>query len=124
MPYAVLADTVLILHLGFVVFVCVGAVAVYLRPKLALLHVPCVLYGAAIELVGWVCPLTPLEQNLRQLAGQEGYSGGFIQHYAGGLLYPDEWASVRVWLGLALVAFNVIAYALIAYRVVRRRRSA
>lgn len=116
MLQAALADLILVAHLGFVVFVTVGALAVYCRPRLALLHVPCLAYGAALELIGWICPLTPLEQDLRLQAGQEGYTGGFIEHYVGGLLYPGDWDALRVWLGLALVAFNVIVYSLILTR--------
>jgi hypothetical protein len=120
---AALADLILVAHLGFVVFVTVGALAVFFRPRLALLHVPCLAYGAALELIGWICPLTPLEQGLRLQAGQEGYTGGFIEHYVGGLLYPGDWDARRVWLGLALVVFNVVAYSLILVRIRRNRRA-
>mgnify|MGYP000149164081 CR=1 FL=1 len=123
MWYAVLADLTLLLHLGFVLFVCLGAVAVFFRPRLATLHLPCVFYGAAIELVGWICPLTPFEQRLRILAGQEGYTGGFIEHYVGGLLYPANWQSTRIWLGAALVAANLVLYGALVLRL-RRARSA
>ncbi len=123
MLQAALADLILVAHLGFVVFVTVGALAVFFRPRLALLHVPCLAYGAALELIGWICPLTPLEQGLRLQAGQEGYTGGFIEHYVGGLLYPGDWDARRVWLGLALVVFNVVAYSLILVRIRRNRRA-
>jgi len=118
---AALADLILVAHLGFVVFVTVGALAVYFRPRVAFLHVPCLLYGAALELIGWVCPLTPLEQGLRLQAGQEGYTGGFIEHYVGGLLYPGDWDTLRVWLGLALIVFNVVIYSLVIGRTRRNR---
>jgi hypothetical protein len=118
---AALADLILVTHLGFVVFVTVGALAVYFRPRLAFLHVPCLAYGAALELIGWICPLTPLEQDLRLQAGQRGYTGGFIEHYVGGLLYPGEWDALRVWLGLSLVAFNVVIYSLVFARTRRNR---
>lgn len=123
MLYGMLADLVLVVHVGFVLFVAAGAVAVACRPRLALLHVPCVVYGAALELVGWICPLTPLEQTLRLRAGQEGYAGGFIEHYLGGLLYPADWHSARIWLGVALVGFNVIVYAFLIARALRARRT-
>jgi hypothetical protein len=123
MLYGTLADLVLLLHMGFVLFVSVGAVALLWRPRLALLHVPCLLYGSALEFVGWICPLTPLEQGLRLQAGQGGYTGGFIEHYVGGLLYPDNWSSMRIWLGLALLSFNVVVYAILVARSVRRRRT-
>ncbi len=73
--------------------------------------------------MGWICPLTPLEQNLRRQAGQGGYSGGFIEHYVGGLLYPADWSSLRIWLGLALVVFNIAMYAFIVYHLMRTRRA-
>lgn len=123
MLQATLANLILVIHLGFVLFVSVGALAVLILPRLAIVHIPCVVYGAAIELVGWVCPLTPLEQSLRSEAGQQGYSGGFIEHYVGGLLYPADWATARVWLGLALVTVNVVVYSLIVTRI-RRNRAA
>lgn len=122
MLQATLADLILVLHLGFVLFVSVGALAVLLRPWLAIFHIPCLLYGSALELVGWVCPLTPLEQDLRLQAGQEGYAGGFIEHYVGGLLYPADWDTARIWMGLALIVFNVIVYAVVAARIRRKRR--
>ncbi len=121
MLQATLADLILIAHLGFVLFVSVGALGVFFFPRLAAIHIPCLLYGSALELVGWICPLTPLEQDLRLQAGQEGYSGGFIEHYVGGLLYPGDWETTRVWLGLALVFFNVVIYALLIARLRRSR---
>ena len=121
MLQAALADLILVTHLGFVVFVTVGALAVYFRPRLAFLHVPCLAYGAALELIGWICPLTPLEQDLRLQAGQRGYTGGFIEHYVGGLLYPGDWDALRVWLGLSLIAFNVVIYSLVFARTRRNR---
>jgi hypothetical protein len=104
MWHGMLADLVLVAHLGFVAFVALGAVAVLYRPKLALIHLPCLAYGSALEFIGWVCPLTPLEQKLRVQAGQEGYAGGFVEHYVGGLLYPDTGprpASGSVWFSSA-----------------------
>jgi hypothetical protein len=118
---ATLADLILIAHLGFVLFVSVGALGVFFYPRLAAIHLPCLLYGSALELVGWICPLTPLEQDLRLEAGQKGYSGGFIEHYVGGLLYPGDWEATRVWLGLALVILNVIIYSLVIARLRRSR---
>jgi len=123
MWHGALADLILVLHFLFVAFVSVGAVAVLLRPPLAFIHLPCFLYGAAIELVGWICPLTPLEQALRLRAGQQGYAGGFIEHYVGGLLYPGDWHSVRIWLGLALVLFNLLLYGLLAVRLLGKGRT-
>ncbi len=111
-----LADLVMLVHLGFVLFVVAGALLVLRHPRLAWVHVPSALYGATIEIVGWVCPLTPLEQALRRAAGSVSYSGGFIEHYVGGLLYPADWDRLRIWLGIAVLALNAAAYARLLLR--------
>ena len=89
MPYRLLADALLVLHLGFVLFVVLGGLLVLRRPRLAWLHLPAVVWGAAIEFTGGICPLTPLENRWRVQAGGSGYQGGFIEHYVTAALYPD-----------------------------------
>jgi len=89
MSARLLADVVLLLHLGFVLFVAAGALAVLRWPRLAWLHLPAVAWGVGISFTGAVCPLTPLEQWLHTRAGQHGYAGGFIEHYLLGIVYPE-----------------------------------
>jgi len=96
-----------------------GGLAALRRPRLALAHLPCLAYGISIELVGWVCPLTPIERHLRRLAGQQGFEGGFLEHYVGAVVYPVDWAHLHVWLGIALLAFNVVVYGLLVSRLRR-----
>lgn len=100
------------LHAAFVVFVAGGGFLVLWRRRVAWLHVPAALYGAAIELFGWICPLTPLEVRFRRAAGQAGYEGGFIEHVLTDMLYLPlpVWEEVRVWLGLLVVGGNVLIY--------------
>ena len=119
MVYAVLADVVMGVHFAFVVFVAAGGFAVLVRPRVAWAHVPCALYGAAIEFFGWTCPLTPLEIDLRRAAGQAGYSGSFLGQYLEGILYPAGWSDVHVWLGAAVLVGNGAIY---GWAVWRRRR--
>lgn len=109
--HGILADVVMLLHFGFVLFVALGALLLLRWPRAAWIHLPCVLYGAAIEFFGWVCPLTPLEIQLRRRAGAAGYEGGFIQNYLEGVLYPAGWADVHVWLGVAVLLGNGLLYA-------------
>ena len=74
-------------------------------------HLPCAVYGAAIELWGWVCPLTPLENRLRELGGERGYAGGFIEHYLVPLVYPAPLThGLQLLLGVAVVAANAGIY--------------
>jgi hypothetical protein len=122
MIYTLLADLVLLAHLAFVLFVVLGGIAVWRRPKIAWLHLPAIIWGALIEFMGWICPLTPLEQFLRRLAGVKGYSGGFVDHYLLPLLYPEGLTrDVQILLGVLVLAINAIAYALIFLRRQRAR---
>ncbi len=90
MLYRLLADLVVVVHLAFIVFVAVGALLAWRRPWLVLLHAPSVVWALAGATVGVACPLTPLEKALRRLAGQEGYGGGFVDHYIEGVVYPES----------------------------------
>ncbi|UCG77040.1 MAG: DUF2784 domain-containing protein [Gemmatimonadota bacterium] len=112
----------MLLHFGFVIFVIAGGLLVLWRPRFSWLHIPCALYGAAIELFGWVCPLTPLEQSLRRTAGQGGYEGGFIEHYVRPILYPANWRDIHVLLGIAVVVVNVGIYVWVWRRLRRQAR--
>lgn len=122
MIYRLLADVVLVLHLGFVVFVVLGGLLVLRWPRIAWVHVPVALYGVLIEFVGWVCPLTPLENDLRRLGGEAGYEGGFVEHYVMALLYPSGLShGVQIALGFLVLLVNAVVYSLV-YRRLRRRR--
>ncbi len=117
---AVLADLLVLLHLLFVTFVVVGGFLLPRWPRLTWLHLPTAAWGAYIEFSGGICPLTPLENRLRILAGESGYSGGFVERYLLPVLYPDYLTLPVQWLlGGGVVAVNLVAYAL-AYRAWRR----
>ena len=123
MVYRWLADSVLVLHGLFVAFVLVGGFLALRWPRLMWAHVPAAVWGVLIEFAGWVCPLTPLENELRAQAGEAGYAGGFVEHYIMRALYPGELTpSVRWLLGGFALAVNVVAYVLVWRR--RRHRSA
>jgi hypothetical protein len=111
LAWSVAADLVMLVHFTFVVFAILGGLAVLIWPRLAWFHLPVLIYGIAIELVGWVCPLTPLEWEFRSRAGQAGIEGGFMEHYLGPILYPANWEDLHLWLGILLLLFNVAVYA-------------
>lgn len=111
MLYRWLADLVLLVHLGFVIFVAFGGVLVWRWPRLAWLHLPAVLWGAYVEFSGRLCPLTPLENLLRQAAGQKGYQESFLEHYIFFVLYPEGLTrEVQLWLGLGVILLNLAFY--------------
>ena len=65
MPYAIIADIVVLIHLTFVIFVALGGVLFIWRRWIIWLHFPAFLWAVWIEFTGGICPLTPLENWLR-----------------------------------------------------------
>jgi hypothetical protein len=120
LTYGLLADMVVLLHAGFVLCVVFGGLLVWRWPALAWIHLPAAVWGIAIEWAGAVCPLTPLENQLRRLSGQEPYAGDFVARYVVPVLYPAGLTrTAQVVLGLLALAVNVVVYALL---LTRRRR--
>jgi len=121
MIYRLSADLVLIIHLAFVLWVVLGGLLVLRWPRLMWVHVPAVLWGAAIEFIGFVCPLTPLEGWLREQGGEVPYKGDFIAHYITAVLYPEGLTrGLQVLLGVLALLPNVATY---GYLLVRLKRS-
>ena len=121
MVFRGLADLVLLVHLAFVVFVALGGLLVLRWPRLAWVHVPVALYGALIEFVGFICPLTPLENAFRRRGGEAGYEGGFVEHYITAVLYPSGLTrEFQIAVGTGVLVLNAVIYAI----VLRRRRLA
>jgi len=111
LPFGLLADLVVAAHFLFVAFVVLGGLLVLRWPKVAYLHIPAAIWGAAIEFAGWICPLTPLEQSLRRQAGEHAYSAGFIEHYILPVLYPTALTrNIQLLLGFLVIAVNVAIY--------------
>ncbi|EGH24366.1 MULTISPECIES: DUF2784 domain-containing protein [Pseudomonas syringae group genomosp. 2] len=123
MFYRVAADAVVAFHLLFIVFVLFGGLLVVSRPWLALLHVPAAAWGAAVEFLHLYCPLTPLENTLRRTAGEQGYDGGFVEHYLIPLIYPAGLTpGIQLWLGGIVLLVNVSVYGLLLMRFLSRVR--
>ena len=112
-----LADAVVLVHLAFVLFVVLGGFLAWRWRKVVYLHLPALAWGIWIEASGGICPLTPLENRLRLLGGEAGYSGSFIEHYILPLLYPLQLTRQTQWVLLAaLLAVNLVAYASLILR--------
>ena len=117
-----LSNLVLIVHLAFVVFAVLGGFLVLKWKSLAWLHVPAFLWGALIELAGWVCPLTPLENWLREKDGGLVYRTDFIEHYILSLLYPTTLTrNSQIILGLFVLSVNLGLYGWILWRTARKK---
>ena len=109
--YNVLANTIVLAHFLFIAFVICGGLLVIRWPRLAVVHLPAAVWGAAVEIFGWVCPLTPLENHFRLLAGNSSYSGDFIAWYLLLVIYPENLTTtIQQLLGCLVIAVNVIIY--------------
>jgi hypothetical protein len=112
MIWSFLADSLVVLHFAFTTFVIFGGFLSWRWRWLVYAHLPALVWGCWVEVSHSICPLTPLENRLRHLGGEAGYSGGFLAHYLVRILYPPAltWQIQWVLAGL-LLAINVIAYA-------------
>lgn len=111
MVHRLLADLVVLVHFGFVLFVILGGMLVLRWKRVAWVHLPAATWGALVEFMGWICPLTPLEIWLRVMAGQSGYQTGFIDHYLLPVLYPQNLTrDTQIWLGVLVLCLNLAIY--------------
>lgn len=111
MLYQLLASVVAIIHFAFIVFVIGGGLLLLRWPKLMWIHLPAAIWGFVIEMMGWYCPLTGIENWLLRRAGREGYSGGFVSHYIFALIYPAGLTrTVEIAIGAFVLIVNVSVY--------------
>ncbi|HQS58280.1 MAG: hypothetical protein B7Y56_04945 [Gallionellales bacterium 35-53-114] len=117
--YSLLSDFVLLVHFAFIVFVLGGGMLLLRWPRFVWLHFPAVVWAVFIEVSGWVCPLTPLENYFRALAGGNVYHTGFVERYLLPLIYPAGLTpAIQMLLAAVVIVLNIIIYLL----VVRRHR--
>ena len=118
MIYRIAADFVVLIHFAFIIFVVVGGLLVVRWHKVSLLHIPAAVWGVLIEFTGSICPLTPLENKLRLMGGEAGFSGGFIDKYIVPLIYSDELTrTIQIMLGLIVIIINVSIYGYLLYTI-------
>lgn len=115
MPYHLLADAVLLLHFGVVIFVIAGLVVVSVGNGLGWrwvnnwwlrsAHLAAIAFVVAQAWLGQVCPLTTLESWLRTRAGSPGYTKGFIEHWVRQILFYEA----PLWVfTVAYTAFGLL----------------
>ena len=121
--YLLLAAAVVVAHLVFILFVVFGGLLVRARRAWLWIHIPALVWAALLELYGWSCPLTPVENALRRAAGGTGYTTGFISHHILPVLYPAGLTrEIQLALAVGVVTVNTAIYAWVAVRLHRRRR--
>jgi hypothetical protein len=107
----ILANAIVVIHFLFITFVICGGLLVIHWPRAAFAHLPAAVWGAAVEIFGWICPLTPLENRFHDLAGDAPYSGDFIARYLLPVIYPENLTtSTQQLLGGLVIIINIIIY--------------
>ena len=100
-------------------FVVLGGLLVIRWPRIAWLHIPSAAWGIAVECADWICPLTPIENVLRERAGLAAYQGDFVEQYVLSLLYPER---LTRGMQLLLGGFTLTVNALVYWRIMSHRR--
>ena len=120
--YNVLANAIVLAHFLFIAFVVGGGLLVIRWPRIAFVHLPAAVWGAVVEIFGWICPLTPLENHFRLLAGNSSYSGDFIARYLLPVIYPENMTTTKQYIfGGIVIVINIIFYS-IAIQKLRSRK--
>ena len=129
-----LADLVLVVHTAFIAFVVVGMVLIWVgrfrgwafvrNIWFRVAHLAAMGVVAAESLLGFICPLTTWEDQLRlQAGGQQRYAGSFIQHWLHPLIFFDIGEGVFTAAYLAFFLAVVLSFWLIPPRWPRRIRA-
>ena len=120
MFYRLLADLILVLHFCYVLFAIFGGLLVLRWRWMWKLHLPALVWGFLVQYFVWICPLTSWENYFRELGGEAGYEGGFIEYYISAIIYPGIITpQIHVLLAILLVVFNLLVYSYIIWRVCR-----
>ena len=124
MVYKILADSVVILHFAFIVFALLGGLLILWRNWFIFIHLPAALWSAIVEFNGWICPLTPLENQFLNLSGRSNYQGGFVDYYLLPIIYPAGLTRQdQVILGFLAILVNFCIYAFVYWRKRKVRHS-
>jgi len=111
MPYRLLSDFVVLIHLAFIVFAVSGGILVIWRHKAMWLHIPAVVWSAWIEMSGGICPLTYLENWLLAQSGIGRYHGDFIANYIMPVVYPANLTrKIQIAMASAVIIINLLIY--------------
>jgi len=123
MIYLILADLLVIVHLLFIIFVILGGLLLTLRGSIVFVHLPAVIWASLSSFKGWICPLTPLENYLRSVAGVDPYEQGFVEYYIIPIIYPSSLtANIQILLGFLVVLINLGIYCLVYYKRIAKHR--
>ena len=111
MIYKILADSVILIHFLWIVFLFLGGIWGIKNRVVMILHISGLIFAFVIQIFDWYCPLTHLEVWLRSKYDPTlTYTGSFIVHYVEGIVYIELSRTLIFVLTLFLCGFNVWLY--------------
>jgi hypothetical protein len=112
MFYRVAADSVVAIHLLWIIFIILGAIPGRKWWLIRQFHLASIIFSLMLQTFGWICPLTHLEVWLRQQQAIElGYTKGFIAHYLEKIIYLEV-DPMNIMIGTCIVIiFSILIYA-------------
>jgi len=123
MWYGYLADLVVAFHLGYVSYVVVGQLIIWIglifrwswirNPWFRWTHLLAILAVALEAVCSITCPLTSWEFELRRMAGQEVEESTFIGQLFHNILSWDlpSWAFTAMYIGFAALVLGTFVFA-------------
>jgi len=117
--YSLLADTILVVHFLFVMFVVFGFMLILLgllagwswvhNRKFRIMHLAAIGVVVLQAWFGQLCPLTVWENELRRLAGQFGYEETFVEHWLHYVLFfqAETWVFTMIYTGFGVLVVLV-----------------
>jgi hypothetical protein len=123
MAFRILADLTLIVHFMWILFLISGFIFAFMRSKIALLHMAGLLFALILNLMGWYCPLTYLENYLYALHDLGStYTGSFIINYLQHIIYLDlPGYYIRIFgLSFAVFSIGIYVYLIKRYHILDR----
>ncbi len=111
MVYKILADSVVLIHFLWIVFLLTGALWGRRNSLVKIFHLSGLAFALVIQIFGWYCPLTHLEAWLRAKHNPDlTYAGSFIIHYIEKIVYIEISPAIIFLVTLVLGGFNVWIY--------------
>ena len=117
--YSLLADTLLVIHFAFVVFVVFGFILILVgqlarwpwvhNRKFRFTHLAAIGIVVLQAWFGQLCPLTLWENELRRRAGQSGYTETFVEHWLHEVLFyqAEPWVFNTIYTGFGMLVVLV-----------------
>ena len=111
MVYKILADFIVLVHFGWIVFLVAGVLLGRRYRTIRIFHIAGLGLAVLLQISGWYCPLTYIEIWLRKKhAPSITYKGSFIIHYVEKIVYINLTREIVFVLTVMLVSVSAYLY--------------